>query len=191
MIKAIIFDCFGVLTSDKWKEFASTLPKNQREPARRLNRALDRGQLGQKEFISAINQLSGEPTELVEQIFSAEMPKNNQLLSYIRRLKANYKIALLSNVASNWVTDIFLDSEEISLFDEIVLSHHAGVAKPSAEIYQLTAERLGVRPDECVFIDDGLANCEGARAIGMQAILYEDLANMKQQLEKILADTNN
>jgi hypothetical protein len=56
MIRAIIFDCFGVLTTDKWKEFVATLPvRASISPATDLNHALDKVVLSRKR--SSLNKL--------------------------------------------------------------------------------------------------------------------------------------
>jgi FMN phosphatase YigB (HAD superfamily) len=58
------------------------------------------------------------------------------------------------------------------LFDDIVVSAEVGVAKPAARIFRLAAERLGLPPAACVFVDDWDKNVEAAREVGMQAVLH-------------------
>ena len=58
------------------------------------------------------------------------------------------------------------------LFDDIVCSAEVGMAKPEPAIYVLAAERLGLEPRECVFVDDLDTNVEAARQVGMQAVLF-------------------
>lgn len=58
------------------------------------------------------------------------------------------------------------------LFDLMVYSHEVGVEKPDAAIYELTRQRLGVRPDEIVFLDDREGAVEGARVAGWHAVLH-------------------
>jgi HAD superfamily hydrolase (TIGR01509 family) len=60
-------------------------------------------------------------------------------------------------------------------------------AKPEPEAYEITADRLGVRLEECVMIDDRLELCEGAQAVGMKAIMYKGLKQLKTDLESLLA----
>ena len=57
------------------------------------------------------------------------------------------------------------------LFDDVVDSSAVGLRKPDARIYELSLSRLGVSASEAVFIDDAAGNVEGARAVGMQAVL--------------------
>ena len=58
------------------------------------------------------------------------------------------------------------------LFDDIVSSAEVGMAKPEAGIYTLAAERLGLSPGACVFVDDLDTNVEAAREVGMEAVLF-------------------
>ncbi len=46
--------------------------------------------------------------------------------------------------------------------------------KPDPEIYELAVTGLGVRADECLFIDDIEVNCEAAAAAGMTAVVFHD-----------------
>src|SRR5947209_16125494 len=98
MTRAIIFDCFGVLTTDLWKEFVRSLPEDEREPARELNRAYDRGMLARTDFLREIKQVTGRQPHEVEKLLDDEIYKNTELLDYVRELKKDYKVGLLSNV---------------------------------------------------------------------------------------------
>ena len=60
-----------------------------------------------------------------------------------------------------------------TLVDEVVLSGDVGVAKPDAASYRLAAERLGLEPAECVFVDDLTGNVRGAVAAGMVGVHHD------------------
>ncbi|PZG16299.1 hydrolase [Nonomuraea aridisoli] len=65
--------------------------------------------------------------------------------------------------------------------DDVVSSHRVGVAKPDPAIYRIAAERAGVAPERCLFVDDRPANVEAARALGMTGVHYrtfDDLASV-------------
>jgi putative hydrolase of the HAD superfamily len=80
--------------------------------------------------------------------------------------------------------------EDVSgLFDVVVLSGREGLRKPQPEIYLLAADRLGVPPAACVFVDDLPANVEGADAVGMTAVLHRDPAITIPRLEELLGVT--
>ena len=72
------------------------------------------------------------------------------------------------------------------LFDTVVLSGIAGVAKPDPEAFLLVAERLGVEPARCVFVDDLRRNVLGAAAVGMTGVHHSSLETTRHELEVLL-----
>jgi putative hydrolase of the HAD superfamily len=189
MVKAIIFDCFGVLTSEGWLAFkAGQFGHDEalQRQATDLNKQADTGLISHEAFIRAVAELADIPVAEVRAAIDVNAP-NEQLFTHIaNRLKPNYKLGLLSNAAANWLKELFTD-EQIKLFDAISLSYEAGLLKPHPGAYEKIAEQLAVEPESCVFIDDQERHCTGAREAGMQAILYKDFEQMKTGLEKILA----
>lgn len=184
-MKAIIFDCFGVLTTDYWREFVAALPSDQQKEAGDLNKAYDAGFITTLDFSDQVESLTGKRPNLIEDT-RALATKNDALLQYITLLKPKYKIGLLSNIASNWVTEEFLTASEQTLFDEMVFSHAVHLVKPDYQIFELIAERLQVEPADCVMIDDLEVNCTSAQETGMQAIVYQNYAQCRQELEQLL-----
>jgi putative hydrolase of the HAD superfamily len=77
----------------------------------------------------------------------------------------------LITVCSTDVAELWESSAFAGLFDATVFSCEVGIAKPDPRIYEICCERLGVRPDECLFVGDG-ANDElpGAERVGMTAV---------------------
>ena len=69
------------------------------------------------------------------------------------------------------------------LFDTVVLSGMTGVAKPAAEAYLLVAERLGVEPGRCLFVDDLRRNVLAAAAVGMTGVHHTSLSATVEELE--------
>ncbi len=190
MIKAIIFDCFGVLTADLWKEFCSTLEPEIRRQASDLNHAFDRGMLTNDDFFEQVQELTGRSPKLIEQARNGGSSKNTTLLEYIAELKQNYKIGLISNVATSWITDELLTSGEQALFDDMVFSYQVGVTKPDPRIFEIARERLDVEPNEVIFVDDIETYVSAAKELGMQGVVYQDFPQAKQAIKAILADTN-
>jgi epoxide hydrolase-like predicted phosphatase len=115
---------------------------------------------------------------------------NKPLLEFINdNLKPKYKIGILSNAAHD--IKKYMSQEETKLFDEIVLSCEMGIIKPNTKFYELASGKLKVTANECAYVDDSVTNCEGAVAAGMQAIQYRDLEQLKNDLNKLLANPNN
>src|SRR5581483_235356 len=172
MIKAIIFDCFGVLTRDWWREFCATLPPGPvLNEAKQLNRQYDAGQLDLKEFVHAVHKATGHEPKPIEDIFATpKAEKNLELLDYIRELKKNYKIGLLSNIGTHWVTESFLSAEEQALFNDMTFSFQVGASKPDPKIYLASLNKLGVKPQDAIFIDDIDTYIIAAEQLGMKGI---------------------
>ena len=93
-------------------------------------------------------------------------------LDLVTRLRPPYKISVLSNADASLRGRLVEEMRIHHLFDDIVCSAEVGMAKPEAEIFRLAAARLGVTPDECVFVDDWDQNIDAARKVGMTGVLY-------------------
>lgn len=62
-----------------------------------------------------------------------------------------------------------------------------GIRKPDPEIYLRTADRLGVEPKACVFLDDSAANCEAAADVGMRTVVVgPDIDDAIAELDTLL-----
>lgn len=68
------------------------------------------------------------------------------------------------------------------VFDTLVLSGDVGFGKPDPRIYLLTAERIGLIPEECVFVDDQVANVRGAVRAGMVGVHHTAVATTLAEL---------
>lgn len=187
MIKAIIFDFFGVFTTDTWKVFCSGLPPEaDLERARELNRLYDAKLIKHEDFVREVMAATKATAEEIEAAQLGGTVIDHNLIAYIRQLKQRYITAIVSNVGTNQVREKLLTPEQQTLIDHFVFSYEVGVVKPYPEIYQIAIERVGVKPEECVFTDDGPHNVAAAVEAGMQGIVYEDFGQFRQDLENIL-----
>ena len=123
--------------------------------------------------------------EYVHRLRTEEV-KNQTLLDYILQLKQSYKIGLLSNISPSGLEARFSKDELAGHFDAIAASGVIGYAKPEPQAYEIVAEMLGARLEECVMVDDREDYCNGARAVGMQAIQYIGFDQLKTDLAKLL-----
>lgn len=190
MIKALIFDCFGVLTTDTWLKFVDSLPEGVDVNAvRETHRAYTRGIISKQESAQRIEELCHGQC-FIEPEDREGIAKNNLLLDYIRELKGQgYKIGLLSNIGTGWIRDQFLAPEEQQLFDDMILSYEVGLIKPDPRIYHLACERLGVEPDEAVMVDDIERYTEAAKAEGLNAIVYNDFKQFQKDISALLKNS--
>lgn len=188
MIRAIIFDCFGVLATDGWLPFRDAHfghDPDLLERAVASNKRVDAGLQSYDDFVQDISRLSGVAERDVRTAIEHNVP-NTLLLDYIRdELKPRYQIGFLSNAGANWLDDIF-EPWQVALFDEVLLSYQIGAVKPEPIMYETMLARLGVLAEEALFVDDQPRYVEGARDLGIKAIEYKDYAQTKRALEALL-----
>jgi epoxide hydrolase-like predicted phosphatase len=96
---------------------------------------------------------------------------NSDVVNFVKGLKPRFKTAILSN-ASDSARQIFEQLGLDRVMDVIIISAEEGLAKPDERIYLLALERLGVRPDQAVFLDDRLDNIAAAQKLGMKAVQF-------------------
>ncbi len=187
-INAIVFDCFGVLVSEGWLPFKHDYFGNDAEKfeeATNMQKRADAGLLHHNDFLKEVAALAGVDVAIASKRINS-VQTNQELLSYIATLKAHYKIGFISNASQSWMNEFFTQ-EQVALFDGIDISSETGLLKPDPEAFEHIADVLGVPVNECVLVDDQASYCDGARSIGMQAIVYKNFADMKEQLDAIVA----
>lgn len=188
-IEAIIFDCFGVLTTDGWLPFKRkhfSHDKALETEATDYNRRTDAGLISYDDFMEAIARIAKVDITDAKAAIECNVA-DDELFAYIaKELKPHYKIGMLSNAGMNWLHELFSD-DQCALFDAVALSFETGHVKPDEQAYRAITERLGVEPEACVFIDDQERYCTAAKEQGMQTICYDNFDNFKAQLTQILA----
>ncbi|MDN3584911.1 HAD family hydrolase [Mucilaginibacter flavus] len=142
----------------------------------------DRGEVSADEFRDYIRLKSGNPTLTDEQINAAWNsmllgiePGNHELLL---DLKTRYRIFLLSNINAihyDYIMDYlkkdFGFDGNAHLFEKAYYSHHTGMRKPEARIFELVLNENNLDPAETLFIDDSPQHLAGAEKLGIQTLL--------------------
>ena len=93
-------------------------------------------------------------------------------------------VALLSNASTHLLIDLELCGISGS-FDAVVSSADIRAAKPAEAAFQAAADRLGVRLDRVLFVDDTASHVEAARALGMRAEVFTDAEELRAQLVEL------
>lgn len=125
--------------------------------------------------------------ELCEDFYAGGR-RNDQLVQFIQSLRPRYQVAVLSDA---WLSArrAFTDTYHFPTFtDLIVISAEESLMKPDERIFRRTTERLGVQPEETIFVDDTPRNVEGARAIGMKGVLFQDTPQVMREIRSIFSD---
>lgn len=113
--------------------------------------------------------------------------RNDAMIDFIRSLKPDFKLAMVSNVSSRASLDRrFHEGELDQLFDVVIPSGDVGYEKPDHRIYELAAQKLDVAPQECLFIDDIVEFCEAARVLGMQTVQCVDVNICIKEIQALI-----
>jgi len=108
---------------------------------------------------------------------------NPQMLEWHRLLKKNgLRTAILSNMGDSVLDNMMKTYTWIDDFDVLIWSYQHGIVKPDPEIYHLLLEKLGTAPEETLFLDDKLENIEGAHRLGIHALQFSTVEQLRQDL---------
>jgi epoxide hydrolase-like predicted phosphatase len=200
-VRAVAFDIGGVLEvpteSDldgRWEQRLGLGRGEFFERLRRsgLGRDANLGRVSEAEFAQALGRLYGldQPTtaELLADLWDWYVGElNTELADYCQRLRPRYRTAILSNAAAGGRREEDRRYGFVSMADVLVYSYEVGIEKPDRRIYEITCERLGVRPGEVVFLDDLEANVAAARQLGMRSVLFQSTTQAITKVEACLA----
>ena len=118
--------------------------------------------------------------------FSPPKRLMKEMATFVGSLRPRYKTALLSNAWPEARQSLQERRGLGALTDMLILSCEERLLKPDTRIYQLAAERLGVAPEEALFVDDYLPNVEGARDVGMRAFHHTTCEVTLRELAALL-----
>lgn len=188
MIRAVIFDCFGVLINGTFDEVYARAGGDPLQDADFIDELIGSANLGlitQAQMRQQVLAKTGISEDSWQQALVTTQYPSEDLLVYALSLKDRFKIAILSNANLGTLERKFTP-EQLAIFDTVVVSAEVHVMKPDPAIFRLTAEKLGVKPIECIFIDDSQGFCEAAKAVGMQAVCYKNFQQFKTDVELLL-----
>ncbi len=194
-IRAVISDFGGVLTTPLLGSFMALQDEIGIQPGA-LGRAmqriaeregehplfeLERGRLTEARFLESLArelepELGHRPQlHRFSEIYFDALEVNEPMIGLMREIKERgLRTALLTNNIREWepLWRAMLPVDEI--FEVVVDSAFVGMRKPEPGIYELTIERLGdgIRPRDCLFVDDVEPNVDAARDLGMRAVHF-------------------
>jgi putative hydrolase of the HAD superfamily len=206
VIRAVISDFGGVLTTPLSAGFLAYQDEagvSLEDLGRAMQRAtetygehplyvLERGEIPEAEFIRRLEEEldAGFDLARLRHLYFERIEPNRPMISYLAGLRGRgLRTALLTNNVREWEPLWRAKLPELDeIFELVVDSAFVGMRKPDRGIYELTLERLGdgLRGEECLFVDDLELNCEGARALGMRAVRFEDTEQAIAELESAL-----
>lgn len=189
-IESVIFDWGGVLIDDprpgllQYCSEAFGIALEDYTPVHDL--FLDefgKGKISEERFWRQISGKLGKsmpPVQWYEAFRSAYVPKQEMFRLACSLHDKGYKISLLSNTELPAVK--FFHEQDYDMFDVLVFSCVEGLEKPERRIYEITLERLGSKAGQAVFIDDRQDYIRGAQDVGLNAILFKSIGQVKNEL---------
>lgn len=142
----------------------------------------ERGSISEREFYDTLKEWSGRDFGIMEfraawNSMLGQVPANKiELLMELKR--KGYALYLFSNT-----NETHLDGVKISmggeafryfetLFDQCFYSCRIGHRKPDEEAFRYVLYQAGLESGNTLFVDDGVMHVEGARRVGLEAVLY-------------------
>ena len=114
----------------------------------------------------------------------AWMSLNEPALAWAQQVRAaGMKIGILSNIGDTQVNAMRQQFGWLRDYDHCTWSYELKMVKPEPEIYRYTIEKLGVEPQQALFIDDRPENIRGAESIGMHGFLFTNLQQLAGDLK--------
>ncbi len=181
--RALVFDFFGVVCSEVapfW--FEEHIPEGAAELKEKYVRPADRGEVDESELFDELAELTGIPAEEIRQDWEARAHINTELMRFIKSLRSDYKIGLLSNAPTRFFRALLHGKAVGPFFDAIVVSGEIGHTKPEPEAYQAILAALEVRPEEALMIDDNPRLVEGAKEVGMAGHQFTSVQELRNLL---------
>jgi putative hydrolase of the HAD superfamily len=197
-VKGLLVDFGGVLTTNVFDSFREFCEREGLDPdhVKRLFREdpaalgelrkLEKGELTEEEFAERFGPIVGvSDTEgLVDRLFAGMQPDEAMIEAVRKARSGGVRTGLISN---SWGHGRYDRSVFPELFDGVVISGEVGLHKPQPEIFELGAEKVGLEPGACIFVDDLRENCAGAEAVGMTAVLHRGAEQTLPELERLLS----
>ncbi|HUV15686.1 MAG TPA: HAD family phosphatase [Pelolinea sp.] len=196
-VKAVIFDLAGVVLLTVKGTFNSLLAERLgarledvvRVMSNPVNDQWDFGEIGDDEFFEHLLTELKEPLEkkaILTKFVIDDFYVDQELLTYIRELHKTYTTALLTNFPAH-LHDYMKTAWRVDgAFDHIIASCDVKLLKPDPRMYQAALERINLKPEETVFIDDREVNVKAAEALGIKGIIYVRKEQAIKELDKIL-----
>ena len=207
MIEAVLFDFGGVILSSPFEAFAEyeneiglppdTIRKiNATNPDTNAWAQFERREVNPEEFVLLFEKealaLGHEldAQRILEGLHGSLRPAMVEALS---KCSSEFKTAMLTNnITPMGEQDLDEEVEKVvEMFDLLVESSIEGCRKPEEKFYEIACERLNVKPENCVFLDDLGINLKPARDMGMSTIKVIDPEDAIRELYEILGFTSN
>ncbi|MBV9084791.1 MAG: HAD family phosphatase [Acidobacteriaceae bacterium] len=149
----------------------------------------DRDLISGVEYWQRIGQSAGASLSIrtIEELTSLDtaswMVFDAVMWDWVDQLReAGKRVALLSNMPRDLGEAIRTQTDKLDHFDQVTLSYAVRSIKPDPAIYEHCLEGLGTGPEQTLFLDDRIANVQGAELLGIRAFQFTSRDEMLLRL---------
>ncbi len=193
MIKAIIFDFYGVLYKNfDWFEINDRIysdPKKRIEFRGYVDK-INTGHMRDDKFRKVTAKLAEDKKNVEHPAVYSEPIVDDRLAKFINELPKGLRTACFSNGNKLDVLKALSKHGYDNLFDLVVVSSELPTAKPDPEAFREVVSRLGeginLKPEEVIIVDDSPRHVDGAKTAGYRTIKYDDFDSFLQKLDRVL-----
>jgi putative hydrolase of the HAD superfamily len=185
-IRAIVFDLGGVLeierdtgTDTKWEARLNLKPgeMSERFMSSGLGKDATLGNLSEEEMFQKFCEVYGMSHAQMQDYWNdiwEDYTVNQELATYFQSLRPRYRTAILSNGIPGARREETTRFHFDEMADLLIYSYEEKAAKPQKRIFEITCERLGVQPEEMIFLDDVEKTIHAAREFGIHAFHFQN-----------------
>jgi len=195
MIKVVLFDYGGVVKVEhplrmdlaKISSITEEEAEQTKEKRKVFGDQASKGLITDEQFWEGFQKILGKPipdncVELATESYRNNFKFIPEVIRLVENLKKQeIKTSILSNIFK-FEADVIREHNGYDGFDPVILSYEVGMQKPEIDIYKLAIEKLKVKPEEIIFIDDKERNLIPARELGIKTVLAE---NPEQIIENV------
>lgn len=198
MIKALIFDFGRVISAWKSPELFHAYERDLGLAPGTINILMFESPAWQSALVGALdmdgfwqavgpalNLPTAHEVEAFQTRYYGDERINVEMVELLRAYHRRLPLALLSNHPpglDQWLRDWDIHD----LFEVMICSGEVGIAKPDPRVFQLTLNKLGIRAQEAVFVDDTAGHVTAARELGLHGMLFTGAATLRRQLSELL-----
>ncbi len=202
MIRAIIFDLDGTLVDTTSHYLATYLAILRKDLGLQPDEDMVRRKFGMRAteiMISVLEEMGIDRSKididaLVNRIRDEFIRRVKDVtilpgvLKLLESLKGRYRLGLATSSRPYAACNILKQFGLEQYFDTVVTGNDVKMAKPNPEMFLLVAKKLGVRPEECLVVEDAVYGVEAAHAAGMKVVAVATGACNKEELKAAKPD---
>jgi len=197
-IKALIFDIGGVIAFYDHRIAARKMSKLINVPAKKIFDILDSsknkftnsyelGDLPDVYWAIMAKEFGVKKIDIRKfgKLWNTIFWPNKKLFPFIKKLKKNYKVGLISNIGRLHENYLSRKYKLKNLFSIRVFSYEIKSRKPNPKIFRVILKKLKAKSREVIFVDDRIENVRGARKLGIRGICFKNNKQFFNELKKL------